>query len=53
MRQKAAEIPWKGIAGLRDVIVHEYFRLDFRLVEPLLKDLPLIEKGLRGLLLNA
>jgi len=28
VRSSATDIPWRQIAGLRDVIAHEYFRID-------------------------
>ncbi|NJN85762.1 MAG: DUF86 domain-containing protein [Leptolyngbyaceae cyanobacterium SL_7_1] len=31
-RQQHAEIPWREIAGMRDVIVHQYDQLDFDVV---------------------
>ncbi|MBD2305251.1 DUF86 domain-containing protein [Chroococcidiopsis sp. FACHB-1243] len=31
-RQQHPEIPWREMAGMRDVIVHEYDQLDFDIV---------------------
>lgn len=31
-RQRHPEIPWRGMAGMRDVIVHEYDQLDFEVI---------------------
>ncbi|MCW6037579.1 DUF86 domain-containing protein [Spirulina subsalsa FACHB-351] len=31
LRQQYPEIPWRQIAGLRDVIVHTYFRVNFQI----------------------
>jgi uncharacterized protein with HEPN domain len=31
-RQQHAEIPWREMAGMRDVIVHEYDQLDFDVI---------------------
>ena len=31
-RQQHSEIPWRAIAGMRDVIVHEYNQVDFDVV---------------------
>ena len=31
-RQQHPEIPWREMAGMRDVIVHEYDQLDFNVV---------------------
>jgi uncharacterized protein with HEPN domain len=30
-RDRYPEIPWRSIAGARDVLVHEYFRVDLEL----------------------
>jgi uncharacterized protein with HEPN domain len=32
LRQQHLEIPWREMAGMRDVIVHEYDQLDFDIV---------------------
>jgi uncharacterized protein with HEPN domain len=32
VRQQHSEIPWREMAGMRDVIVHEYDQLDFDVV---------------------
>lgn len=43
-RQSAPEIPWADIAGLRDLIAHEYFRIDIhRVLEIVERDLPPLE----------
>lgn len=40
-RDSAPEIPWTDIAGLRDLIAHEYFRIDMqRVLEIVERDLP-------------
>ncbi|WP_192796691.1 HepT-like ribonuclease domain-containing protein [Serinicoccus kebangsaanensis] len=31
-RDRAPEVPWAAIAGLRNVVVHEYFRIDPELI---------------------
>lgn len=28
LKQEYPEIPWKQISGMRDILVHEYFRVD-------------------------
>jgi uncharacterized protein with HEPN domain len=32
------EIPWKKIAGLRDVVVHDYFHVDLKTVWKIVKE---------------
>lgn len=31
-RQENASVPWRSIAGLRDIIVHEYSGIDFDII---------------------
>lgn len=51
MRESSPEIPWTDIAGLRDLIAHEYFRIDIhRVLEIVERDLPPLEKTIDLLL---
>jgi|SRR3989344_5662264 len=44
-REKYPEVPWKKIAGFRDVIIHGYFSIDFDAVWSIIKDdLPILKK---------
>lgn len=46
-REASPEIPWKDIAGLRDLIAHEYFRIDtHRVLEIVEQDLPPLERAI-------
>jgi len=47
-RDKYPQIPWKKIAGMRDIIAHEYFgvRLD-RIWDTVRKDLPDLKNKIR------
>jgi uncharacterized protein with HEPN domain len=50
-RESAPEIPWSDVAGLRDLIAHEYFHVDIRRVlEVVERDLPPLEQTIDGLL---
>lgn len=50
-RESTSEIPWADIAGLRDLIAHEYFRIDIhRVLEIVERDLPPFERAIDELL---
>lgn len=50
-RESAPEIPWTDIAGLRDLIAHEYFRIEIdRVLEIVEADLPALEQAIDRLL---
>jgi uncharacterized protein with HEPN domain len=45
IKLKYPEIPWKKIAGMRDILIHEYFGLDLGLTwEVVTKDLPELKR---------
>lgn len=52
-KARRPEIPWKQIAGLRDLLTHEYFRIDMAEIEKIVeRDLQPLEdavQALRGL----
>jgi uncharacterized protein with HEPN domain len=49
-RDNAPQIPWKDMAGMRDVLIHQYFGVDLVAVWTTLEqDLPLLEQEIRGL----
>jgi uncharacterized protein with HEPN domain len=53
IRTSAPEIPWVDIAGLRDLIAHEYFRIDIQpVLEIVEKDLPPLEQAVHRMLGN-
>ncbi len=50
IRQEHSQIPWKEMSGMRDRLIHSYFRVDFSLVWVAIKDRipkikPLIKKA--------
>jgi uncharacterized protein with HEPN domain len=53
-RESTPEIPWSDIAGIRDLIVHEYFRIDIhRVLEIVERDLPPLEQAINDILRKA
>ena len=51
LRDRYPEVPWRDIAGARDVLVHEYFRIDLDLAWEMVKeDIPDLAKKIRRIL---
>lgn len=47
-KEKRSEIPWRAIAGMRDRVIHEYFRTDIlRVWEVVTEDLSPLEAAIR------
>jgi uncharacterized protein with HEPN domain len=50
-RQAHGDVAWKSFAGLRDVLIHEYFGVDLDLTWTTVQDdLPNLEKQIIGIL---
>ena len=50
-KQLHPEINWPSIAGMRNVLVHDYFEVDFETVWlAVTRDLPSLEKAMRTIL---
>ena len=47
IRENYPQIPWKMIAGLRDIIIHSYFDIDFEITWDIIKkDIPDLKKNI-------
>ena len=53
LRNEHPEIPWKEMAGMRDVLIHDYMGVDLQIVwNVVARNLAEIKEHLRGLLSN-
>jgi len=51
MRAQYSEIPWKKMAGLRNVVIHEYFGVDLSIVwEIITRNIPEVKPLLEEVL---
>jgi uncharacterized protein with HEPN domain len=51
LKQKTAHIPWKAIAGTRDVLIHQYFGVDIDSIwQYVIVDLPELKREVEALL---
>lgn len=51
LRGRVADVPWSDYASLRDLIAHQYFRIQTRLIEDTLRrDLPKLRRVVTELL---
>jgi len=50
LKKEHTEIPWRDIAGLRDIVVHQYFGLDLELIwDVVKKDIPQLKPSILSL----
>jgi uncharacterized protein with HEPN domain len=50
-REKHSDVPWKSIAGLRDIIVHQYLGINFsRIWDMVVDELPTFKKQIEQLI---
>ncbi len=50
-KERYPDVPWKELAGMRHVLVHEYFDVDFGIMQQIIKtDIPALKKSITAIL---
>ncbi|MFQ5456105.1 MAG: DUF86 domain-containing protein [Nitrospirota bacterium] len=50
-KNKYPQVEWKNIAGLRDVLIHQYFGIDYRLIWDIVKNkIPKLKEEIEDIL---
>ena len=53
VQNRFPDVPWKLMAGMRDIVVHEYFSVDFkRVFETVRQDLPPLTGAIARMLIE-
>ncbi len=53
LKEKYPQIPWKKMAGMRDVLIHAYFGVDIEKTwNVVINDIPLLKKQIQEVLLS-
>ncbi|HEU4342077.1 MAG TPA: DUF86 domain-containing protein [Candidatus Binatia bacterium] len=53
VQNRFPNVPWKLMAGMRDIVVHEYFRVDLkRVFETVRRDLPPLTTAISSMLIE-
>jgi len=48
--EKHSEVPWESVIGMRNVVVHAYFKVDLKVIwETATVDLPILKKQIQSI----